>query len=232
MTRQSTAERTALLPGKAGLACIGRFDLEGGHVDFPCSEEDLQRDAASWGRVHSAYGVARGKRVVVTALPWELPWAVPLRLGVTCAGGTYSNTELWGWDARRLDLFIRRLSPYAVIGPGQELIEALAGLTDLAERLADVPVLLVRPDAVQALEDAGVHPTGIVVPLGPTSAVSLPDGSEGLAVDESEWNVEDEDGELLITTVGPRAATFHRQRTGVRGRVEQTPLGARIHLER
>jgi hypothetical protein len=60
--------------------------------------------------------------------------------------------------------------------------------------------------------------------------VSQPDGS-GLAVDEDEWAVDEENGELLITTVGPRAASFDRQPTGVRGHLERTPAGARIVLE-
>jgi hypothetical protein len=111
MTRQSTIERAARLQGKADLICMGRFFVDGNAIDFPYSEEDLERDAGHWGEVLSSYGVARGKRVVVTALAWELPWTVSVRVGVTRAGGTYSNAELWGWDARRLDMFIRRIAP-------------------------------------------------------------------------------------------------------------------------
>jgi hypothetical protein len=230
MTRQSTIERAARLEGKPGLVCIGRFLVDGEAVDFPYSEDDLVRDAGYWGGLLSRYGIARGGRVVVSALAWELPWALAVRVGVNRAGGSYSNAELWGWDARRLDMFVRRLSPHAVIGPGRELIESLGNIVDLEERLGHVPVLLVRPDAVPSVEDAGVRPTGVIAPLGPTVAVSLPDGS-GLAVDEDEWSVDEQDGELLITTAGPRAATFHRQRTGVRGHVDRTSAGTRIHLE-
>jgi len=229
MTRQSTIERAARLQGKSGLVCMGRFFVGGQAVDFPYSEDDLARDTEFWRAVLSGYGLMRGKRAVVTALGWEMPWAVAVRCGVNGTRATFSNSELWGWDARRLDMFVRRLAPHAVIGPGGELLESLGNIVGLTERLGDVRVLLVRPDAMGKLDHAGVHPTGIITPLGPGVAVSLPD-STGLAVDENEWAVDEEDGELLITAVGPRAATFDRQRTGVRGQVERTQAGARIIL--
>lgn len=230
MTRQSTIERAARLQGKPGLACIGRFSVDGEAVDFPYSEDDLARDAAFWAQVLAGYGVTRGKRVLVTAVAWEMPWMHPVRLGATRLGASYSNTEAFGWDARRLDTFIRWTKPQAVLGPGREVLEALGGSGDLAERLSGVPVLLVRPDGLETLEEAGVRSAGVVALLGLAAAVSLPDGS-GIAVDENEWAVTEEDGELLVTTVGSRAARFDRQRTGVRGHVEQTPAGLRIVFE-
>ena len=230
MTRQSTIERAARLRGKPGLACIGRFSVDGEAVDFPYSEDDLARDAAFWSEVLAGYGVTRGRRILVTAVAWELPWMHPVRLGATRLGASCSNTEAFGWDARRLDTFIRWTSPHAVLGPGREVLETLGNAGDLAERLQGIPALLVRPDGVETLQEAGINPAGVVAQLGPAAAVSLPDGN-GLAVDESEWSVTEEDGDLLITAVGPRAARFDRQRTGVRGHVEQTPAGPRIVLE-
>jgi len=229
MTRQSTIERAARLQGKPGLACIGQFSVDGEAVDFLYSEDDLARDAAFWAQVLAGYGVTRGMRILVTGVAWEMPWMHPPRLGAVRLGASYSNTEAFGWDARRLDTFIRWTSPRVVLGPGREVLESLGNAGDLAERLQSVPVLLVRPDGLETLRDAGIRPAGVVAQLGPAAAVSLPDGS-GIAVDESEWSVTEEDGELLVTAVGPRAARFDGQRTGVRGHVEQAPVGLRIVL--
>lgn len=229
MTRQSTIARAARLQGKPGLACIGRFSADGEFIDFPYGEDDLARDTDFWAKVLAGYGVTRGKRVVVTAVAWEMPWMQQVRLGATRLGASYSNTEAFGWDARRLETFIRWTSPQVVLGPGEEVLEALGSAGDLAERLRSVPVLLVRPDGRKTLAAAGVRPAGVVALIGPALAVSLPDGT-GIAVDENEWTVTEEDGELLLTTVGPRAARFDRQRTGVRGHVEQTPAGPRVDL--
>lgn len=231
MTRQSSIERAAQLEGKTGLVCIGRFFVDGEAVDFPYAEDDLSRDADFWSGVLRGYGIDRGRRTLVSALAWELPWSQSVRVGTNRAGGTYANAEFWGWDARRFDLFLRRTQPHAVVGLGREMVDSLGNLVeDVAARLSAVPVLLVRPEAVESLRNVGVNPAGVVGPIGPAVAVSLPDGS-GLAVDEREWTVYDEDGELLITTIGPRAATFARQRTGVRGHVERTTIGTRIVLE-
>lgn len=229
MTRQSIIERAARLE-KPGPALIARFHPHGEPVDYPVSEDDLERDVDFWRGVLAGYGVGRGSRVVVTALAWELPWFQPARVAVARLGGSYSNAEFWGWDARRLEMFCRRLEPQVVIGPGRELVEGLGNIVDPAERLGGVRGLLVRPDALETLRDAGVTPAGIVTPIGPTVAVSLADGS-GVAIDDTQWRIDEQDGELLATSVAPRAAAFERQRTGVRGRVERTPTGPRLVLE-
>jgi hypothetical protein len=228
MTRQGTIDRASKLENKPGLVCIGRFHVDGQPVDFPYSEEDLDRDAEFWRSVLAEYGVTRGKRVVITSMAWEVPQFQAVRVGVMRAGGTYSNSEFWSWDARRLDLFIRRLEPHMVIGPGSQSIDGLGNMVDLDDRLGGVPHVLVRPDASELLLEAGVTHAGIVAPIGPAVAVSMPGGP--VVVDEQEWSVRERNGRLAVSSVGPRAATFDSQITDVRGSVDDTHVGTTLRL--
>jgi hypothetical protein len=230
MTRQGTIDRALQLENKPGLVCIGRFYVDGKVVDFPYSEEDLDRDAEFWRSVLTDYGVTRGKRVVITSMAWEVPQFQAVRVGVMRAGGTFSNSEFWSWDARRLDLFIRRLEPHMVIGPGSQSIEGLGNMVDLHERLSGVPHVLVRPDASELLTEAGVEHAGVVVPIGPAVAVTMPDGH--IAVDEHEWAVQERDGRFAVTSIGPRAARFDQQITDVRGLVDSASGRAGLILSR
>lgn len=228
MTRQSTIERSARLTGK-GPAMIGRFQVDGSPFDFTVAEEDLDRDATFWQRVLAGYGVGIGSRIVVVGSVPESPWLEPPRMAVAALGGSYSNVDAWSWDARRLEMYCRRLPVSVVLGIGGETVQALAAITDVRERLGSVPVLLARADGLEALRREGVDHAGLLVSIGQATAVTMADGS-GIAYDESEWLIEAVDGELVVTARGPRHSVPKRQRSGVAGSVFATDAGARLVL--
>jgi hypothetical protein len=228
MTRQSTIERAARLTGK-GPAMLGRFQVDGDPVDFTVGEEDLDRDTTFWRGVLAGYGVGPGSRIVVVGSVPDSPWLEPPRMAANALGGSYSNVDAWSWDARRLDMYCRRLPVTLVLGLGAETVQALASLTNVQERLGPVPTLLARPDALKPLRGEGVTNAGVLVPLGPALAVTLADG-RGMAYDESEWLIEAADGELVVSTRGPRHTRFDRQRTGVAGAVVAADGGSRLVL--
>ncbi|HTQ15794.1 MAG TPA: hypothetical protein VML93_00300, partial [Mycobacterium sp.] len=68
-----------------------------------------------------------------------------------------------------------------------------------------------------ALRQAGLAPWTLL-PLGPLWAFEPPGGG-GAAYDRNEWLVEAIDGELRLSTVGPRATRFERLALGQRGSV-------------
>jgi hypothetical protein len=80
-------------------------------------------------------------------------------------------------------------------------------------------------DAVVAADEGGharLRTAGLApkrwVKLGPTSAIGGPDDT-ALVYDASRWRVEEDDGELVISNLGPRLTDAIRLRTGVHGRV-------------
>ena len=214
MTRRSTSARAALLD-HPGIACIARFHVAGEPVDFPVGEDDLAADATWAGAVLAGHGVERGHRAVVAALTWESAWFEPLRIAMHRMGGAFSNTETWEREAGRLDMFLRRLTPDVVAGPGSEMIAGLAAVPGAFDRLRRVRLLLVRPAAAALLEG-----TGVVVPVGPTLGLSHGDGG-GIVVDPAQWEIAERDGELVVSSTAARMARFDHQPTGLRGRVER-----------
>jgi hypothetical protein len=229
MTRQSSIERAAQID-KPWPKVIGRFRVGDEAVDFPISEEDLDTDARFWAGVLGGYGIGRGSNVVFSAFNYEMPWMHPARCATMNLGGAYSNVEHWGWDARRLELFCRRINPQMLFGIGGDNIRGLAGIVDVEEALAPVKHVLVRPDALGELSEVGLAPAGIVKWLGPAVAVSMPDGS-GIGFDESQWHLESIEDVLHVSSRAERAASFDQQSTGVRGTVEKTDRGLRLHLD-
>lgn len=227
MSQQSTITRAAKLQ-RPGIAWIGRYQVGADVIDFTVNEDDLARDSVWAAKVLTDYGIRRGSHILVTATPAETPWLDAFRVGSTRVEAVYSNAEPWNWDARRSEMYIRRLNTEMVIGLSAETVTAMGQLTDAAVRLGSVRTILARPDALPVLSELGID-AGLYVRLGPALAVSSPDHA-GLQYDEKEWAIESVDGQLVVSTVGPRATPCDRQPTGVAGEVTSTSGGSRIVL--
>jgi hypothetical protein len=199
-------------------------------VDFTVSEADLTRDSLWASRILAAYGISRGNHILVTARESDTPWIDPFRVGAGLLKAVHSNAEIWGWDARRTDMFIRRLNVDVIVGLSCETVVSLGQIDSAIARLRAVPHILARRAAREALQNASIS-AGEYLPLGPAIAVSAPDGENAmLCYDENEWAVESIDGQLVVSTVGPRATKFDRQVTGVAGQTHRTSEGMRISV--
>ena len=123
-------------------------------------------------------------------------------------------------DAPRTDMFLRRFRMQAVVGLSGEIVDALIALGRDLGGLLGHSTLVVLPEAAPKLRAAGLAPW-TMVPIGPLYAFESP-ARDGARYDESEWLVEEDAGQLLLTNIA--AAREQRScslRTGVAGRVEQ-----------
>lgn len=227
MSQHSTIARAAQLE-RPGIAWIGRCPAGPEVIDFTVTEADHARDSAWAAEVLGAYGIGRGSHVLITATPSETPWVDSFRAGAAIVGAVHSNAEPWNWDARRAEMYIRRLQTQILIGLAPETITAMAQLADVGERLGSIRTILARPAAIPLLTESGID-AGVYLAVGPAVAVSAPDG-EGLIFNSAEWSIESVDGQLVVSTVGPRAANFDRVQTGIAGEVITTPNGPRVIL--
>jgi hypothetical protein len=215
----SVAATTAL--ERPALWGIGRYAVGDTTVQFPIDRADLERDTAWATAVLREYDVQRGRRVHVIAGGWESPWYAAFFAAVQRLGATYTCADMFGWDARRTDLFLRRLPPHVVIGLPVDVAVGLAD-ADQLDNLRPVPHILARPDAAAELAAAGIE-SGIFATLGPATAVT-PAGGGGLRYDADEWRIDAPHGELLVTTVGARAYLASSAPTGMHGEVGQDGL--------
>jgi hypothetical protein len=220
MTLTGSAAAAATLERPA-LWGIGRYVVGDTTVQFPIDRADLERDAAWATDLLAEYGVRRGRWVHIISGGWESPWYAPFFAAVRRLGATYTCADIFGFDARRTDLFLRRLTPHVVLGLPVDVVVGLADAEQL-DNLRPVPHVLARPDAAAELAAAGIA-TGIFAPVGPATAVTRPD-SDLLSYDSQEWRIDAPNGELLVTTVGERAHRVSSAPTGVRGELMQDGL--------
>jgi hypothetical protein len=213
LTGSAAAAATLELPALWG---IGRYAVGDATVQFPVDRGDLERDTAWATEVLAEYGVQHGRRVHIISGGWESPWYAPFFAAVRRLDATYTCADIFGFDARRTDLFLRRLTPHVVIGLPVEVAVGLAD-ADQLDNLRPVPHILARPDAAAELAAAGIQ-AGIFAPLGPAVVVTPAEGGD-LRYDADEWRIEAPNGELLVTTVGERAHRASGAPTGVHGEV-------------
>ncbi len=240
MTVASSAAAAAALPRPSQWG-IGRYEVAGQPVYFEVSWDDWRRDVA-WARAMLAdHGVGpakgdgpggpgcgsppcaekvRGGLVIVSGMP-ESPWFDPFETAARELGAPYSIGEIYAFEAFRTGMYARRLPITMIFGIDRTVAEGLGD--ELAEVVARVPVIVARPDAAGRLAAAGARPF-IVTRVGPALAVECPH-RRGAHLNGAEWILAERDGELVISTAGPRAHQVSQAALGLRGTLTDGPCG-------
>jgi hypothetical protein len=218
MTVESTTRAAESVP-RASLWGIGRDHPDGRAADFPISWADWERDTDWAMQVLAQHGVGPGSAVLVVGGMPESPWFDPFETAVLRLGGHYSIGEVFAFEAFRSGLYARRLGVDVVFGINRAVAEGMGD--ELAESLGGVRTILARPDALPILHGAGLSAL-TVTRIGPALAVECPAGT-GAHVNAAEWAIGEDDRELHLSTVGPRAHRIDHEPAGVRGSVRTEP---------
>jgi len=114
---------------------------------------------------------------------------------------------------------VRQLRPTVVLGIDRRVCDGIEELGhDVGEVFAGVgAVVAADPDAARRLHDNRIA-AGRWIRLGPTSVIACA-GEDGLAYDPGRWQIDERDGELLVTNVAARLTRCDRLATGYRGQV-------------
>jgi hypothetical protein len=218
MTLASTTAAAAALPPQPQWG-VGRYDSAGEPVYFEVSWADQRRDAA-WARaVLADHGVGADSGLVIVCGMAESPWFDPFETAARELGAPYSTGEVFGFEAFRTGMYAHRLPITMIFGINAVVAEGLAD--ELAEIVAKVPVIVARPDAAGPLAEAGARPF-IATQVGPAIAVECPHRS-GAHINSAEWSLTERDGELFISTAGPRAYQVTEAATGLAGSITAEP---------
>lgn len=221
MTFESCLAAVEALP-RSPLYGIARFPRAAGAVEYELSNDDIARDTAWAAGLLGRTGLGPGTVLLAIGGPFQMPWLAPFIRAATGAGATIAHADRWGWDARRSEMFVRRLPVQVVLGMTADIAQSLSA-SGLVATFEQVPHLLAHPDAVGTLTAAGLNP-GTFAWVGPVSAVSLA-GDGPLRYNADEWRLDtDADGGIVVSTAGPRAASFDRTPVGLRGRVLEPGL--------
>ncbi len=234
MKMKATQTRDARAPGNfAQHWAIGLLRLPGGYQPYPISLRDIERDTVWAAKVFEWIGIEQGKplHLIGTGCDNEILW--PYENALIGMKVPFGVAEPVAIDAPRTDMFLRRFRMQAVIGLTGEIVDALIALERDLDALLCHSTLVVLPPATATLRRAGLAPW-TMIPVGPIFAFEPPEGG-GARYDDSEWLIEEEAGQLLLTSLAPRACPFVRLPTGVTGTIEIRTSGNRterlIHLE-
>ena len=201
---------------------IGSYAVDDELVTFPVADADLQRDMRTASKNLATLGVERGSRALVTSMLAEAAQYWPVQIGLLMAGTQMSCADASRFDAFRTRMFLRGPSYDTAIGISGAVLDGLADLEQpLGELFSVVPVVAARAEAVERLRADGI-PARLWLHVGPTIAVECTPGA-GAHVDDDEWAVASDGGEIRITARNPRAAMIDGARTGVRAEVLTDP---------
>jgi hypothetical protein len=194
---------------------VGRVMVDGVVTPWPVSEADVDDEARSMVALLTAFGIGTGDLVLIVSLLSEAIHVVPLERAAGLAGALYSSADATPADAFRVASLVRQLEPGTVLGVNTAVLDGLAELGRApAEVLAPVAVVATSDDrAHAALADAGLAPRRWLK-LGPTSGWEMASGR--IVYDAARWEVADDAGELVVTSLVPRLTPCRRLRTGLR----------------
>lgn len=214
MTTTSHSALTAQTPW-----AIALLRLPSGFQPYAVSRRDMERDTAWATKVFEWMSLKKGLPMHLIGAGSENATLWPFENACIRRGIPFGMGEPVQIDSGRTDMFLRRFQMQAVIGLANGVLDGLqASGRDLKKLLGETPVLAAMPDACDRLKATGLDPWRMV-PIGPIYAFEAPGGG-GARYDSSEWLVEDDGTQLLLTSLAPRACPFVRLKTGVRGKAE------------
>jgi hypothetical protein len=214
VTLESTVRAAGAIP-RPGLWAIGRDHQDGVPDDFEVNWDDWRRDTVWAETMLARHGVGRGTPVLIVGGMEESPWFDPFEHAVLNLGGHYCLGETHAFDAFRSALYARCLDVEVIVGINRAVVEGFGD--KLRETLGHARVILARPDTMPLFNAAGLT-AAIITRVGPALAVECAPGF-GTHINGSEWSVDEAGGELLLTTVGPRAHVLDHARVSVRGTI-------------
>ncbi|WP_329176322.1 hypothetical protein [Streptomyces decoyicus] len=193
---ESLARATSL--GRPEVAYVARFTAaDGAGEEFKVTWSDIARDTMWLQQRFTAWGMGRGKQVLLSTSGHEGAWFLPVINALKAIGCTYAIAEAMAWDWRRSLVFHEELELYAMLGLSGEIVAEQTKCRKAAELFGDVPVLLARPAAVRQLAAGGVA-AGVLTPMGPALAVQCPE-SPGAHIDSVRWWVAERRGRIHLS---------------------------------
>jgi hypothetical protein len=196
-------------------------------VPWEVSEADIDDETEIAAQFLRDLGLREDELVLIVSYLSQAIHVAPFERAAGLVGALYSSADASRFDAFRTASLVRQLEPSVVIGVDDAVLDGFEDLDrDPAEVFASVRSVVAAGATAQArLADAGVK-AGQWLRLGPLNAVSLPGESE-LRYDPTRWQVDEADGQLLVTNLAERLTPSDRFATGVQGRV---PTPGRITL--
>jgi hypothetical protein len=198
---------------------VGRVVVGDEIVPWAVSEADIDDETQVAAVFLRDLGLRADELVLIVSYLSQAIHVAPFERAAGVVGALYSSADASRFDAFRTASLVRQLEPSVVIGIDAAVLDGFDDLDlDPAEALATVRAVVASGTAAQArLAEAGVA-AGVWLRLGALNAVAGP-GETELRYDPTRWEVDEADGELLVSNLAARLTPSDRFRTGLRGHV-------------
>ncbi|HEX5097450.1 MAG TPA: hypothetical protein VFX21_15585 [Acidimicrobiia bacterium] len=195
---------------------VGACDDGVTRVPWEISHDEIQREMGAAPAALAALGVGPGERVLFCSMLSEAGQFWPLIVGAMLAGAQLSCADANEGEAVRVAMFTRLMAYRAVLGVTPALLDGLDALDQsYADTFASVAVVGARPGAYERLERSGCTPHRFVL-CGPAVAIGREPGGPAY-VNDDEWELGLDGDHIVVTAKRPRATTFDRAPTAIRG---------------
>jgi len=206
---------------------VGRVLVGDEIVPWAVSEADIDDETEVAAAFLRDLGLRADELVLIVSYLSQAVHVAPFERAAGVVGALYSSADASRFDAFRTASLVRQLKPTVVIGIDDAVLDGFDDLDlDPGEALATVNAVVASGTAAQARLSAAGVTAGFWLRLGALNAVAGP-GESDLRYDATRWQVDEADGELLLTNLATRLTPSDRFRTGFRGHV---PTPGRITL--
>lgn len=211
----NSAQPTFAMPPMA----VGRFhDASGARQSLAYSALEAERWTRAMLKVLSTFHFRSGQNLMVTALFDEGVQALGMERAIMQYNMVAVSADSSLYDAKRVESIVRRFKLAGVYGITQATLDGLRGMGLQPEQLFQGMILWAWPQAYASLVGTPGLKLYRCLELGPAVAVECSAG-EGAHIDRFEWLVDEQDGEVVISSRLERCQPFQAYRTGVKARV-------------
>lgn len=212
----SQINQTSLSP-----MAVGRYlNTDGEKVSLAFSLTEADRSRRAILRVLNTFHFRTGANILITSLFDECAQMMPLERAIMTYGMVAASADSTPWDAKRVESIVRMFSLSAAAGISADVLDGLAQLGFKPEVLFDGIKIWARPDAYDRLKAFPNLEVYRWLELGPAVAVECSQGA-GAHIDRYEWDIEEVDGEVVLTNRLNRCVDFKNYHTGLKAKVHK-----------
>ncbi len=198
---------------------VGRYlNVDGEKTSLPYSLMEVDRSRRAILRVLNTFHFRTGANILITSLFDEGAHMMPFERAVMTYGMVAASADSTPWDAKRVESIVRMFALSGAAGISGDVLDGLAQLGFKPEELFDGMKVWARPDAYERLKAFPNLDVYRWMEIGPAVAVECSQGA-GAHIDRFEWNVEEIDGEVVLTNRLNRCVEFKNYHTGLKAKV-------------
>lgn len=204
---------------KVSPIAVGRYiAADGSRKTLAYSALELERARLAAVRVLDAFHFRTGGNVMFTSMWDEGAQLLGVERAIMSYGMVVVSADASVFDAGRVANIVRRFELVAAMGITQGTLEGLARMDQDLAKLFEGIVVWARPGAYETLKALPGLRVYRCLEVGPAFAIECPVGG-GAHLDRFEWKVEEEDGEVILSSQLERSEPFYKLRTGLKGKV-------------